>query len=288
MAGLFEAMRPRHWIKNAIVFAPVLFAQRADEPALLLRVAVAFVAFAAVSAAVYLINDVVDREADRLHPVKRRRAIASGRLSIGTALVAASLVAAGGLAAGRALGWMPLGITALYLASQLAYSLLLKRVAIVDVMTIAAGFLLRAWVGSAAIGVTMSRWLVLCTALLALMLGFIKRRQELVSWRRATEQRPSLADYAPAFLDQAIGICAACTVLAYTLYVFSPETAARFGTPYMGLTLPFVLYGIFRYLQLVHRDGAGESPTTLVLRDAPLAASVVLWALAAAAVIYLD
>ena len=286
MPALIQAMRPGHWVKNLLVFAPILFAQLADDGALLVRVAIAFAAFCAASAAVYLINDVVDREADRLHPVKRARPIASGRLSAGAALLAATLLVVGAMAAAHALSWTTLAITAAYLGSQLAYSLLIKRVAVLDVMTIAAGFLLRAWVGSAAIEVPMSRWLVLCTGLLALMLGFIKRRQELVSWRRAREQRPSLADYSPAFLDQAIGICSACTVLAYTLYVFSEETAAKFGTPYMGATLPFVVYGIFRYLQLMHRDGAGESPVDLLFGDVPLAVGVVAWAGVAALVIY--
>lgn len=286
LAAVARSLRPQQWVKNAFVFATIVFAQQAHRPELLLRVTVAFAAFCALSSAVYLLNDLLDRDADRLHPEKRRRPIASGALAPAPAAAAALLLAGGALVASALLSPLSFWIAALYLAQNVAYSLALKRVAVLDVMVVAAGFLLRAWAGSAAIDVHMSRWLVLCTALLALFLGFVKRRQELASWDRVGEQRPVLRDYTLGYLDQVISIVTASTIVAYTLYVFSPEVADKLGTHWMALTLPFVLYGIFRYLHLVHRDGRGENPTRLILGDVPLLATLALWGATALAVLY--
>jgi len=285
-AALLRAMRPKHWIKNVFVFAALVFAHELVDPRAALLAVGAFVVFCLLSSSVYLLNDVADRETDRLHPEKKNRPVASGELSPRAAATAALLLAV--VALGGALGIStPLAaVASTYLLTNLAYSLALKRVVILDVMIVAAGFLLRAWAGSVAIGVAMSHWLVLCTGLVALFLGFVKRRQELAGLERASGQRPILREYSLPFLDQMISIVTASTVLAYTLYAFSPEVAAKLGTRWMGLTIPFVLFGIFRYLYLVHQRGEGENPTVLLLKDGPLMATVLLWGAAALLALY--
>ena len=272
------SMRPLHWLKNVFVLAPLVFAQRLTDRESVLRALAAFGLFCLISSAVYLFNDLLDRKADRLHPRKRRRPIAAGELAAGPAGVLATILAVAGLAAAVPLDTGFAGILAGYLTLNMAYSLALKNVVILDVMLVAAGFLLRAWGGAAVIDVGMSNWLILCTGLIALFLGFVKRRQELDGLADLPPaQRPILAEYTVGFLDQMIGVVTASTVLAYAFYAFSPEVAEKLGTPYMGLTLPFVLYGLFRYLYLVHRRGEGESPTSLVVRDGPLRTAVLLW-----------
>jgi len=277
VSALIAAMRPRQWIKNVFVFAALVFAERLGDLHDVARVVAAFAVFCLASSAVYLINDITDREADREHPVKRLRPIASGRLPVGAAATASALLAVVSMGGALALGRGFAGITLSYLAMNLAYSLLLKRVVILDVMLVAAGFLLRAWAGAAVIHVAMSHWLVLCTGLIALFLGFAKRRQELATLEQAAEHRPILREYSLPFLDQMISIVTAATLVAYALYAFSPEVVARLGTHWMGLTIPFVLFGIFRYLYLVHQRGEGGNPTTLLLRDRPLQATVLGW-----------
>lgn len=274
-----RSLRPRHWVKNAFVLAPVIFVRRFTEPEFLIPVLETFAVFCAVSSAVYVINDLADRQIDRLHPVKRNRPIAAGLLSVPAAWVLAVVLAGGSLLTAAWLSTPLLYIVAGYLGLNLAYSFHLKKLAVLDVMVVSAGFLLRAWGGAAVIDVAMSRWLVLCTGLLALLLGFVKRRQELVAWSGAGEHRPALRNYTLPFLDQLISVVTACTILAYALYAFSPETAEKLGTPWMGATLPFVFYGIFRYLQRVHGDGAGENPTRLILGDPPLRWTLLLWGL---------
>jgi 4-hydroxybenzoate polyprenyltransferase len=286
ITALLRAMRPKHWVKNVFVFAALVFALELGQARSAALAAAAFVIFCMLSSAVYLLNDVVDREADRLHPAKRNRPVASGAVSARTAVVVALGLAAAGLAGAMAISVPFAAVASAFLLTNLAYTLALKRVVILDVMIIAAGFLLRAWAGSVAVGVGMSHWLVLCTALLALFLGFVKRRQEIVMMGDATDQRPSLRDYSLPFLDQMISIVTASTVVAYTLYAFSPEVAQKLGTRWLGLTIPFVLFGIFRYLFLVHRRGAGENPTALVLSDGPLLATVLLWGGAALLALY--
>jgi len=272
------SMRPLHWIKNVFVLAPLVFAQRLTDGDAALRAMAAFGLFCLVSSAIYLVNDLADRSLDRLHRRKRNRPIAAGELSPTVATVLAVLLAMAGLVAGLALGTGVAAILAGYLVLNLGYSLGLKNVVILDVMLVAAGFLLRAWGGAVAVAVDMSNWLILCTGLIALFLGFVKRRQELDGLADLEPaQRPILAEYSVGFLDQMIGVVTASTVLSYAFYVFSPEVAQKLDTPYMGLTLPFVLYGIFRYLYLVHRRGEGESPTGLVVQDGPLRTVILLW-----------
>jgi 4-hydroxybenzoate polyprenyltransferase len=271
-------MRPRQWVKNIFVFAALVFGQRITDPVSVARSGAAFVIFCLLASAVYLINDISDREFDRQHPVKRHRPIASGALPVPMAGFVAALLAAGALAGALALGPEFAGVALLYFVMNVAYSLGLKNVVILDVILISAGFLIRAWAGAVAIGVGMSHWLVLCTGMLSLFLGFVKRRQEIATLGPDGEQRRILREYSMPFLDQMIGIVTASTVLSYALYALSDEVAQKLDTQWMGLTIPFVLYGIFRYLYLAYRRGFGENPSALVVSDVPLVATILLWA----------
>jgi 4-hydroxybenzoate polyprenyltransferase len=235
---------------------------------------------------VYLINDVQDREADRLHPLKRRRPIAAGEVSPAAAMMVAAILAvaalAGGFWLGSSFGWI--GVA--YLALFAAYSRVLKHLVILDVLTIAIGFVLRAAAGAAALDVPMSQWLLICTILLALFLGLSKRRHELTLLAStAIGHRRILEEYNPYLLDQMIGVVTASTLVAYIIYCTSPETIARFHTTNLVLTTPFPIYGIFRYLYLVHQKGVG-SPSEVLLMDRPLVVCILLWAVTVVAIIY--
>ncbi len=251
------------------------------------RAAAAFVDFCALSGAVYLVNDVLDREQDRRHPQKSRRPIASGTLSVGAALAAALVLGGGGLAAAGLLGPAFFATALAFSALLLAYSLVLKHVVILDVLTLAFGFTLRAVAGGAAIHVPVSHWLVLCTTLLALFLALGKRRHEiLLLGSDARAHRRILDDYNPYLLDQMISVVTASTLIAYAFYTISPETTEKFHTNLLSLTIPFPLYGIFRYLYLVHRQDLGGNPTELVIEDRPLLACIGLWAAAVVLIVY--
>jgi 4-hydroxybenzoate polyprenyltransferase len=246
----------------------------------------AFFIFCGLSGVVYLLNDVSDREADRLHPLKRKRPIAAGEVSPAVALASAAVLTAGALAGAFWLrptfGW----IAVAYLSLFAAYSRVLKHVVILDVLTIAIGFVLRAAAGAAAITVPMSQWLLVCTILLALFLGLSKRRHELTLLANAaTGHRRILEEYNPYLLDQMIGVVTASTLVAYIIYCTSPETIEKFHTTNLVLTTPFPIYGIFRYLYLVHQKGVG-SPSEVLLTDRPLVVCIALWALAVVAIIY--
>jgi 4-hydroxybenzoate polyprenyltransferase len=286
MSVILRALRPKQWIKNVFVLAPLVFAQQIGRMGQLAHAAGAFAIFCALSSSIYLVNDIADREADRRHPVKRLRPIASGDLKVFPASIMAIVLAVAGLAGALVIGPAFAGVACAYVFLNLAYSGGLKRVVILDVMAVAAGFLLRAWGGAVAVEVEISRWLILCTALLALFLGFVKRRQEIAALEGSTAQRPILREYSLTFLDQMISVVTASTLLAYSLYAFSPEVAEKLGTRHLGLTIPFVLYGILRYLYLVHQRGEGENPTQLVLTDAPLLVNLALWGVAVLAVLY--
>ena len=235
--------------------------------------------FCALSGTVYLINDVADRHADRRHPLKSARPIASGQLAVRTAVAAAVVLGAGGIAAALLISPTLGTIAGAYLALLVAYSAQLKHIVIIDVLTIAAGFVLRAVAGAAAVEVPIRFWLLVCTSLLALFLAFSKRRHELMLLGDgATEHRPILEEYTPYLLDQMIAVVTASTVIAYTLFAISPETAERLGTSRLPVTIPFVLYGIFRYLYLVHQKRGGGSPAELLVTDRPLLGCVALWA----------
>ena len=276
---LLVSLRPEQWTKNLLVFAGLIFGGRLlDRQEVLLAVA-AFVVFCALSAAVYLINDVADREADRRHPLKRTRPIASGELPVAVAVAAAAVLGAGGLAAAFMIHRQFGTVASAYLALLLGYSMALKHIVIIDVLTIAGGFVLRAVAGAVVVLVPIGPWLLVCTTLLALFLALSKRRHELVLLGGgAIEHRPILEEYSPYLLDQMIAVVTASTLIAYSVFAISPETAERLGTTRLGLTIPFVLYGIFRYLYLVHLKRGGGSPAAMLLTDRPLLACVALWA----------
>jgi 4-hydroxybenzoate polyprenyltransferase len=282
------SMRPSQWVKNLFVFAGLLFSRNVFQADLLLTVGVAFAVFCGLSGAVYILNDLADAELDRKHPRKSARPIAAGMLSKSTALGIAAVIAlvssAGAFALGTPFAFLAMG----YLFLQAAYSFFLKHVVILDVFCIAAGFVIRVIAGAVVIGVEVSSWLIVCTVLLSLFLAFSKRRHEIE--RLEDEGRGHskvLAEYSTYLLDQMIGVVAASTVIAYSLYTISPETVERFGTRNLMFTIPFVLYGIFRYLYLIHRKGEGGNPETVLVSDLPLLASVALWIVTAAAIIYL-
>ena len=287
VANLIISLRPDQWTKNLIVFAALIFAVKLLDPAALALASAAFLIFCVLSGCVYLINDVSDREADRQHPLKRLRPIASGALGAGTALAWAIGLSAGALAAAYALRPLFALAAAAYLALFVLYTRTLKHVVILDVMSIAIGFVLRAVAGGLVIGVPVSDWLLVCTILLALFLGLAKRRHEITMLADgASGHRRILEEYDPYLLDQMIAIVAAATLVVYIIYCASPETAERFGTRLLVLTTPFPIYGIFRYLYLVHRKHGGGSPSDLLLRDRPLLGCVALWGIAVVLIIY--
>lgn len=274
-AGI-ETLRPHQWVKNLLVFAPLLFTTRVDQPAAWGAAALAFASYCAAASSIYLLNDVVDREEDARHPKKKHRPIPSGRLSVQAALVelVALLCACAGLAAlvPTAEG----GVTflvwpAAYLVLNLAYSFWLKRLVVVDCMCIALGFQVRVQAGAAAIGVDASHWLQLCTFFFALFLAFCKRYEEVGRQAEASGQtRATMQDYSLPFLNVLIGPLAALSILSYALYTVSPETMQRHGTDRLMYTVPIVTYGVFRYLFLVYRKSEGGDPARLLFRDLPL------------------
>ena len=287
-ASFLTSLRPEQWSKNAFVFAGLLFGGRLTQgPQYLVAAGEAFAIFCGLSGVVYLLNDVADRTADAGHPLKRHRPIAAGDLSPSAAVIGAAILALACLTAAfatsRGLG---LAGTA-YLGLLALYSLWLKHVVIMDVLTIAGGFVLRAVAGALAVDVSISPWLLICVTLLALFLGLSKRRHELTLLGvGAGGHRPILDVYSPYLLDQMISVVGAATLVAYSVYTTSSETAARVGSSHLALTIPFVLYGIFRYLYLVHREDGGGSPAALLFTDRPLLACVGLWGLTVAAMLY--
>ena len=286
-ASLLVSLRPDQWHKNLIVFAALIFAVKLLDPAALARATAAFLIFCAVSSVVYVINDVADRDQDRQHPVKRLRPIASGALSPGTALTFAAVLGAAALAVAF---WLrpAFGIAAFaYLALFVVYTSSLKHIVVLDVMAIAIGFVLRAVAGGLVIDVHISNWLLICTMLGALFLGLAKRRHEMTLLAEgAGGHRKILEEYDTYLLDQMIGVVAAATMVAYIIYCASPETHAYFGTEWMVLTTPFPIYGLFRYMYLVHRKAGGGNPSDLLLSDRPLLACVLLWGLTSVLIIY--
>jgi 4-hydroxybenzoate polyprenyltransferase len=279
LALLAASLRPEQWTKNLLLFAGLIFGGRLLDPAAVGAAVAAFAIFCALSGAMYIVNDVWDREADRRHPLKQARPLASGTLRVGTALTAAAVIGAGSIAGAAAIGPSFAAIAVAYAALLFLYSTVLKHIVIIDVLTIAGGFVLRAIAGAEAVDVPTRSWLLTCTTLLALFLALSKRRHELVLLGDgAGNHRRSLDDYSPYLLDQMIAVVTASTVIAYAVFATSADTAARLGTGYLGLTIPFVLYGIFRYLYLVHQKRGGGSPAAMLATDTPLLACVALWA----------
>jgi 4-hydroxybenzoate polyprenyltransferase len=290
---LLKAMRPAQWTKNAIVLAAFFFALGdRSQPQLTLglgyQALLAALCFCLVSSGVYIVNDLSDIEADRLHPHKRLRPIAAGRIRPSTAWGFALLLLLGGVGGGLAVNPNAGLVLAGYVVLQLIYTFWLKRIPLVDIMIIAAGFVLRAITGALAVEVPISTWLLLCTFLLALFLALCKRRHEKKLLDDAADQhRAVLEQYDPQLMDQLITITSACTILSYAIYTLLPETVLKFGSHGLGLTIPFVIFGIFRYLDLVYRHGKGGQPEQILLTDAPLLTAIALFGLTAGIVIIL-
>ena len=285
--ALLVSLRPHQWTKNLFVLAALAFSKHLfDDGDAVVRAGVAFAVFCALSGAVYLINDLADLEHDRLHPGKRGRPIASGALGVPVARTAAASLVGLGLLAASALGPRFLLSAVAFLVLNFAYSLGLKNVVILDVLAIAIGFVLRAVAGAVAIQVVFSEWLIVCTLLLALFLALAKRRHELVTLEDAAAHRSILAEYSPYLLDQMIAVVTASCLTAYAFYTLAPETVEKYRTDRLAFTIPFVIYGIFRYLYLVHRKEQGGSPGDALLTDRPLLATVALWAGAVVLIVY--
>jgi 4-hydroxybenzoate polyprenyltransferase len=284
---LVEALRPRQWTKNVFVFAGIVFAGRLFERGAEARVLACFVLFCAASSAVYLANDVADRHTDVHHPLKRQRPIASGRLQPSAAIAASVLLSAVALAGTVLLNPATLAIIAAYLAITFAYSFGLKRVFLLDVMIVAAGFVLRAAAGAACIEAEISPWLLVCSFLLALFLALGKRRAELVLLGQdATNHRAALGSYSLPLVDSWLTALSGAAIVSYALYTQSPRTVEHFGTTNLLYTVPFVIYALFRYQHHVVRQDAGGDPGSLLLQDAGLWLSLLGWAATAAVVIY--
>lgn len=287
LTQLLISLRPQQWTKNFVVVAALIFAERLYHVPSLVLAGGAFVVFCLLSGAVYLVNDLADLEGDRRHPVKRMRPLPSGALSPSVAKAGAVGFAALGLAGSFAIGARFAAVAVLYYVAMVAYSLLLKNIVVVDVLVVAMGFVLRALAGAVAIGVAFSHWLLICTLLFALFLALAKRRQELTLLAAgAAEHRRILGEYSPYLLDQMIAVVTASTVVSYALYTLAPETVSRLGTDRLVWTLPFVLYGILRYLYLVHQKEEGGNPSTVLLNDRPILVTVALWAATVVALIY--
>ena len=278
---LLSTARPQQWIKNLFVFAALIFGQEYLYPEKIILASLGFIIFCALSSCVYFLNDILDIEQDKAHPLKKNRPIAAGKLSISTAITTFLLLAVLSLAGAWILNFRFFLISLAYFILNLLYSLHLKHVVIVDVLLIAIGFVLRAVAGACAISVPISPWLYLCTILISLFLALAKRRHEIVLLENsANNHRAILSEYSPYFLDQMIAVVTASTLMAYALYTMSPDVVDKFHTKNLNLTIPFVIYGIFRYLYLVHQKEKGGSPSEVMLTDKPLMVNILLWLLA--------
>ena len=287
IAAMIRLARPHQWIKNTLVGAALVFSQRLFDLHDVLLTGVAFIAFCALSSAGYVLNDIVDREADRLNPEKSDRPLAHGDLTVGAAARMALVLAAIAMVLSAALGWKFAGIALLYAALQFAYSLWAKHHVVIDVIAVALGFVMRAFAGGVAIHVEVSPWLVFITFVLALFLVLARRRHELiVLGDSATAHRGSLAQYSVRLVDQMISIVAGATLVSYMIYTASAEVEAKLGTPYLYLTVPFVAFGILRYLYLIDERNEGGDPAQVLLRDRPLLLAVALWILTDIALLY--
>lgn len=284
---IWKSLRPKQWTKNLFIFAGILFSQNILDFPLLIRAVLAFIIFCFLSGSMYILNDILDLEQDKRHKGKSQRPLASGKLKIHHALFTLAVLIPLLLVASYFLGLSFFVVSLGYLLLQTAYCFWLKHVIILDVFAIAAGFVLRVVAGAVVIDVEISSWLIICTILLALFLGLSKRRHELVLLEQeAQDHRKVLGEYSSYLLDQMISVVTASTVVAYALYTMSGETIGKFGTENLIFTVPFVLYGIFRYLYLVHQTGAGGSPERVLVTDKPLLINVFLWIVAVVVIIY--
>lgn len=289
--NLIKLARPKQWLKNFFVFAPLLFSKHIFDPSYVINSLEAFFTFCLISSAVYILNDILDVESDRAHPKKKFRPIASGEISINQALIFLAVLCAVIVLTFFFEKPVFIFVIALYFLTNLFYSLKIKSVVLLDVFFISFGFMLRVLGGAAAIGVTVSSWMVLTTIFISLFLAISKRRGELsqiVNAENIGKQRPVLKEYSVEFADQLNTIAAAGTIISYALYTVSERTLSTFGTEKLIYTTPFVIYGIFRYMYLMHKKNLGESPTSIVVKDLPILLNVILWLLACLLVIYKD
>jgi len=285
--ALLEAMRPRQWVKNVFVLAGLVFAGQLFDSTACTRAFVCFLLFCSASSAVYLMNDIFDRSNDLHHPIKRLRAIPSGRLPVPAAAAAALLLAAGAIAGSLALSRMTFLIVTLYLAWSAGYTSGLKRIFILDVLIVASGFVLRAAAGAAAVGAEISPWLICCTFLLALYLALGKRRNELtLLGESARQHRDNLGSYSVPLLDSWLTALSGATIVCYALYTQSPRTVQNFHTTSLLYTVPFVIYALFRYQHLVLRQNAGGDPGSSLVRDRGMVIAILGWAAVAAFIVY--
>lgn len=285
---ILNAIRAKHWIKNFFVLAPLLFSVHLLDANFLFRSLLAYLSFCLTASVTYLLNDIIDRKKDLSHPTKRLRPIASGTLSVRRAFFLISLFFTSGIGTAALLGGKFTLLVLAYALLSTLYSALLKRVVIIDVLALSFFYLLRVVAGAFAIEVRVSNWLLICTILLAVFIGFGKRRHELTLLKdNAKDHRKILSEYSPYFLDQMISVTASATLVAYALYTMSQETIEKFHTDALPLTIPFVLYGIFRYLYLVHQKEEGGDPTKMMLTDKPLLLTVGGWVAAVVAILYL-
>lgn len=284
-----KALRPHQWIKNLFVFAALVFSRNLTHLDLGLRSLLIFAAFSAVASAIYLVNDVADIERDRQHPKKRHRPIASGKVAPKTALLMGVLLFPLGLGTAYWLSVPTGAVLTTYFLMNLAYSTRLKHVVLLDVFIIALGFLLRVLAGAFAIEVGVSPWLLICTLFIALFLAFCKRRNELTSLGAdAGSHRGILAEYSVTYIDNAVSALAGMTVMSYALYTIDPSVQRRLGTDALVLTVPLVLFGVFRYLHLVHQKDKGGSPTMVMLTDLSMQGVAFIWLSASIAFIYFN
>ncbi|MFH1387415.1 MAG: decaprenyl-phosphate phosphoribosyltransferase [bacterium] len=287
MIAIWRSLRPKQWAKNLFLFAGLIFSVKFFDLPLLAITASAFTLFCLLSSSIYLINDIRDKESDQKHPTKKLRPIASGQLSVPLALFVAIIFASFSLIASFYLN-IAFGLVALtYFILMVSYTFILREIVILDVFSIAAGFVLRAIAGVVVIGVILSPWLFICTILLSLFIALGKRRNELVTLSgNATEHRKILDEYNPALLDQLISAVAGSTIIAYSLYTLWPDTVAKFSSYNLVYSVPFVLYGIFRYLYLIYQKGKGGKPEELLLTDMPLLINILFWISSLIIIIY--
>lgn len=284
---LLVSLRPAQWAKNFFVLAPLVFGHLLGDPDAVGRALLALLAFCSAASAVYLVNDIRDREEDRNHPLKRLRPLAAGTLAVPAAAAAAVGLGLAALAFAVSLGRGFLLVLGVYLVLNFLYTHWFKHMVILDVMSISLGFVLRVVAGAQATDVVVSRWLFLCTIFLALFLAFSKRRHEITLLAGAASgQRRVLDHYSPAFLDQMINVVTASSVVSYALYSVAPETVEKYGTQDLVYTIPLVLYGIFRYLYLMYQSPGERNPTEAILRDPPFLINMVLWGLAVIWIVY--
>jgi len=287
LVEIFKSIRPQQWLKNLFIFAPLIFSENIFNRSMFLQTLLAFAVFCLLSGALYILNDLKDLEEDRLHPIKSKRPLAAGELKKRQAIAAFVILSFISLLFASLVNEEFLWVCLVYYFLQIAYSFALKHVVILDVFIVASGFFLRVIAGAVAIQVQISPWLLICTTLLALFLALSKRRHEILLLdEKAVNHRPILKEYSPYLLDQMISVVTASTVIAYCLYTISGETIEKFGTNKLILTIPFVLYGIFRYLYLIHQKAEGGTPETLILKDRPLLFDIFLWIISAALIIY--